>query len=76
MWISENTERQHWLTAAQIVADCGNFPLDLKQHGFCASILPPDSDFQIESNIYLDLKRVFWAIKQQLYFFSPYTIFM
>ncbi len=25
--------------AAQIITDCGNFPLDFKQHGFCASPL-------------------------------------
>ncbi len=30
--------------AAQIINDCGNFILDFKQHGFCASpLLPPDS---------------------------------
>ncbi len=25
--------------AAQIITDCGNFTLDFKQHGFCASPL-------------------------------------
>ncbi len=32
--------------AAQIITDCGNFTLDFKQHGICASpvsTLPPDS---------------------------------
>ncbi len=29
--------------AAQIITDCGNFTLDFKQHGCCASTLPPDS---------------------------------
>ncbi len=28
--------------ASQTITDCGNFTLDLKQRGFCAS-LPPDS---------------------------------
>ncbi len=36
LWTSENTVDD---MAAQIITDCGNFTLDFKQHGFCASPL-------------------------------------
>ncbi len=45
-WTSENTVDQHQQMTwqAQTITDCGNFTLDLKQRGFCASpTLPPDS---------------------------------
>ncbi len=39
-WTSENTVDQHSrYMAPQTITDCGNFTLDLKQHGFCASPL-------------------------------------
>ncbi len=48
--------------AAQIITDCGNFTLDFKQHGFCASPLFLrlwDLDFQIKCKIYFHLKEDF-----------------
>ncbi len=39
LWTSENTVDQHQQMAAQIITDCGNFTLDLKQDWFCASPL-------------------------------------
>ncbi len=41
LWTSENPVDQHQQMTwhPQIITDCGNFTLDFKQHGFCAS--PP-----------------------------------
>ncbi len=46
--------------AAQTITDCGNFTLDFKQHGLCASPLflqTLDLDFQMKCKIYFHLKR-------------------
>ncbi len=54
--------------APQIITDFGNFTLDFKQLGFCASpvfLQTPDLDFQIKCKIYLTLDH--WATVQ---FFS------
>ncbi len=59
--------------AAQIITDCGNFTLDFKQHGFCASPLflqTPDLDFQMKCKIYFHLKRGSWTTEQQSSYFS------
>ncbi len=59
--------------AAQISTDCGNFTLDFKQHGFCASPLFLQTlglDFQMKCKIYFHLKRGLWTIEQQSSFFS------
>ncbi len=58
--------------AAQIITDCGNFTLDFKQRGFCASPLflqTPDSRpcFQMKCKIYFHLKRGIWTTE---FFFS------
>ncbi len=57
--------------AAQIITDCGNFTLDFKQHGFCASPLFLQTLgpwFPNEMQIYFHLKRGLWATVQ--FFFS------
>ncbi len=58
--------------AAQIITDCGNFTLDFKQHGFCASPLFLQTlgpCFQMKCKIYFHLKRAtVWATVQ--FFFS------
>ncbi len=65
-----NTSRWH---AAQIITDCGNFTLDFKQHGFCASplflqTLRPWFPNEMQ---YLLLKRGLWTTEQQSSSFSP-----
>ncbi len=62
--------------AAQIITDCGNFTLDFKQLGFCASpvFLQTrlwDLDFQMKCKIYFHLKRGLWTTEQQSSSFSP-----
>ncbi len=50
--------------AAQIITDCGNFTLDFKQHGFCASPLFLQTlgpCFQMKCKIYFHLKRGLWT---------------
>ncbi len=50
--------------AAQIITDCGNFTLDFKQHGFCASPLFLQNlgpCFQMKCKIYFHLKRGLWT---------------
>ncbi len=50
--------------AAQIITDCGNFTLDFKQHGFCASphfLQTLGPWFPNEMQIYLHLKRGLWT---------------
>ncbi len=50
--------------AAQIITDCGNFTLDFKQHGFCASPLFLQTlgpCFQMKWKIYFHLKRGLWT---------------
>ncbi len=54
--------------AAQIITDCGNFTLDFKQHGFCASPLFLQTlglNFQMKCKIYFHLKRGLWITEQQ-----------
>ncbi len=54
--------------AAQIITDCGNFTLDFRQHGFCASpvfLQTWDLDFQIKCKMYFHLKRGLWTTDQQ-----------
>ncbi len=56
--------------AAQIITDCGNFTLDFKQHGFCASPLFLQTlgpCFQMKCKIYFHLKRGLWTTE---FFFS------
>ncbi len=56
--------------AAQIITDCGNFTLDFKQHGFCASPLFLQTlgpCFQMKCKIYFHLKRGLWTTD---FFFS------
>ncbi len=62
--------------AAQLITDCGNFTLDFKQHGFCASPLFLqtrlwDLDFQMKCKIYFHLKRGLGTTEQQSSSFSP-----
>ncbi len=60
--------------AAQIITDCGNFTLDFKQHGFCASPLFLQTlgpCFQMKCKIYFHLKRGLWTTEQQSSSFSP-----
>ncbi len=48
------------VTAPQIITDFGNFTLDFKQLGFCASAVflqTPDLDFQMKQNVLLSEKR-------------------
>ncbi len=55
------------ITAPQIITDCGNFTLDFKQHGFCASPLflqSPDLDLQMKCKMYFYLKRGLWTTEQ------------
>ncbi len=62
------------VTAPQIITDFGNFTLDFKQLGFCASpvfLKTPDLDFQMKSKIYFYLKRGLWTTEQQSSSFSP-----
>ncbi len=62
------------VTAPQIITDFGNFTLDFKQLGFCASpvfLQTPDLDFQMKSKIYFYLKRGLWTTEQQSSSFSP-----
>ncbi len=50
--------------AAQIITDCGNFTLDFKQHGFCASPLFLQTlgpCFQMKCKMYFHLKRGLWT---------------
>ncbi len=50
--------------AAQIITDCGNFTLDFKHHGFCASPLFLQTlgpCFQMKCKIYFHLKRGLWT---------------
>ncbi len=50
--------------AAQIITDCGNFTLDFKQHGICASPLFLQTlgpCFQMKCKIYFHLKRGLWT---------------
>ncbi len=52
--------------AAQIITDCGNFTLDFKQHGFCASpLFLQNLDFQMKYKIYFHLKRGLWTTEHQ-----------
>ncbi len=56
--------------AAQIITDCGNFTLDYKQHGFCASPLFLQTlgpSFQMKCKIDFHLKRGLWTTE---FFFS------
>ncbi len=56
--------------AAQIITDCGNFTLDFKQHGFCASPIFRQTlgpCFQMKCKIYFHLKRGLWTTE---FFFS------
>ncbi len=58
--------------AAQIITDCGNFTLDFKQHGFCASPLFLQRPcLQMKCKIYFHLKRGLWTTEQQSSSFSP-----
>ncbi len=52
--------------AAQIITDCGNFTLDFKQHGFCASLLFLQTlgPWFNECKIYFHLKRGLWTTEQ------------
>ncbi len=62
------------VTAPQIITDCGNFTLDFKQLGLCASpvfLQTPDLDLQIKCKIYFYLKRGLWSTEQQSSSFSP-----
>ncbi len=55
------------VTAPQIINDFGNFTLDFKQLGLCASpvfLQTPDLDFQMKSKIYFYLKRGLWTTEQ------------
>ncbi len=59
--------------AAQTITDCGNFTLDFKQHGFCASPLFLQTLgpwFQIKCKIYFHLKRGLWTTEQKSSSFS------
>ncbi len=50
--------------APQIITDCGNFTLDFKQHGICASPLFLQTlgpCFQMKCKIYFHLKRGLWT---------------
>ncbi len=58
--------------AAQIITDCGNFTLDFKQHGFCASPLflqTLEPCFQMKCKIYFHLKRGLWTTWATVQFF-------
>ena len=49
------------------ITDFGNFTLDFKQLGFCASpvfLQTPDLDFQMKCKIYFYLKRGLWTTEQ------------
>ncbi len=52
--------------AAQTITDCGNFTLDFKKHGFCASPL----FLQTQCKMYFHLKRELRTTDQQSSFFS------
>ncbi len=63
LWTSENTDDM----AAQIITDCGNFTLDLKQHVFCSSplflqTLGPWFSFHLEMKTLLLCKSGFVAL--------------
>ncbi len=76
LWTSENSgPAPADDMAAQIITDCGNFTLDFKKHGFCASphfLQATDLDFQIKCKMYFHLKRGLWTTEQQSSLFSPY----
>ncbi len=62
--------------AAQIITDCGNFTLDFKQHGFCASPLFLQTlgpCFQMKCKIYLLWKEDFGPLSNSpvLFLHSP-----
>ncbi len=64
------------VTAPQIITDFGNFTLDFKQLGFCASpvfLQTPDLDFQMKSKIYFHLKEDFGPLSNSpvLFLLSP-----
>ncbi len=62
------------VTAPQIIIDFGNFTLDFKLLGFCASpvfLQTPDLDFQMKCKIDFYLKRGLWSTEQQSRSFSP-----
>ncbi len=72
--IKHNGPTPAYATAPQIITDCGNFTLDFRQHGFCASpvfLQTPDLDFQMKCKMYLYLKRGLWTTEQQSSSFSP-----
>ncbi len=60
--------------AAQIITDCGNFTLDFKQHGFCAS--PPD--FGTKAKFTFIWKEDFGLLSNRpvLFLFSPGKILL
>ncbi len=60
--------------AAQIITDCGNFTLDFKQHGFCASphfLQTLGPWFPNEMQNLLSSERGLWTTEQQSSYFSP-----
>ncbi len=73
LWTSENTVDQHQQMTWQPKSshDCGNFTLDFKQHGFCASplflqTLGPWFTNEMQNLLY-HLKRGLWTTE---FFFS------
>ncbi len=60
--------------AAQIITDCGNFSLDFKQHGFCASpffLQTLGPWFPNEMQNILSSENWLWTTEQQSSYFSP-----
>ncbi len=74
LWTSENTVDQHQQMTWQPKSshDCGNFTLDFKQHGFCASPLFLQTLgpwFPNEMQNLLSSERGLWTTEQQSSFF-------